>query len=85
MLAIMAIPNIIKGVTLLSITENIKAPDDSSDTMIQFYETMRSNTISSGIGSICKFIVYLFVSINFLRSGSLVRMFMRKKEKVIDN
>lgn len=79
-LAIIAIPNIIKGFSTVFLVGFSETPADSSESAAQLYGTLRSAMISDGIGSTFRFIIYLIAAVNFLRSGSLVKRFMGKDD-----
>jgi len=50
------------------------------------FPTLSRYALLSGLkGGIIKFVIYILASINFLRSGSLVKRFMGKKKKAEPN
>ena len=72
-LAIMAIPKVFEGIVIL-ISMFYYPPKGDPTTDIKYLYTMtRPAAISQSIGAIIKFIIYIIASINFLRSGSLVK------------
>ena len=78
-LAIMAIPELFKGIGMLIFMLTygpIGATPDEADRWIM---AARPGIISESIGAIMKSVIYIIISMNFLRSGSLVRKLMGKK------
>jgi hypothetical protein len=75
-LAIIAIPGIVKAMYLAIFLGLSGALTDSNDAMAQYWNVLRSGMVSDGIGSAVKLVIYLFAAVNFLRSGSLVKKFM---------
>ena len=75
-LAIMAIPEFVKGIASLAYCL-CSLPSENADAVDKISTALKGTYISSGLGALVKFAIYLAVSINFLRSGSLARMIMK--------
>ena len=78
-LAIIALPKMLEGGVTLWFYATLGVFEGTSDATRDMMDTLRATNMSSGIGAIIRFVVYIFASINFLRSGSLVKKLMGRK------
>ena len=76
-LAIMQIPSVIKGAFVLLSVFGMEFPDDTNNVQVALFIT--------SFGGIFKFIIYILASVNFLRSGSLVKKIMGKRKTTEPN
>jgi tellurite resistance protein TehA-like permease len=72
-LAIMQIPSVITGAFVLLSVFGMNFPDDTDKTQVTLF--------IASFGGIFKFFIYILASVNFLRSGSLVKKIMGKRNQ----
>jgi hypothetical protein len=75
-LAIISIPRGIEGLFLLWLYTGCST---SEPAISSFIASLHSSSISQSVVAIIKFIIYIIASVNFLRSGSLVKKLMGVK------
>jgi len=86
-LAIIALPAMINGAFMLSVSLSSGPIGDTGSLEGGLRQTLQTNYMSASVGAIARFVIYLIVSINFLRSGSWVKKLMKNNstsEQTVD-
>ena len=78
-LAVIALPKMLEGAVMLWFYASVGGLGGGTEAAREMMDTLRATYMSSSIGAIIRFVIYVLVSINFLRSGSLVRKLMGRK------
>jgi len=78
-LAIIALPKMLEGLLMLGFYLTQGSWGGSSDAMGEMMRTLKTTYMSSSLGAVIRFVIYLVASINFLRSGSWVKRLMGSK------
>jgi len=82
-LAILAIPSVLQGLSAITFYLYQRPWEDSgadANEMREMMNTLQTNMLFSGLGSLFKFAICLLAARNFLRSGSWVKWVMRNKK-----
>lgn len=77
-LAIIALPKMIEGVIMLGFYLTQGPWGGTSDATEGIMTTLKATYMSSSLGAVIRFAIYIIASINFLRSGSWVKRLMKK-------
>ena len=72
-LAIISVPRVVEGLLLVWLYTGCSTSEPVGSS---FIATLHSSSISQSVVAIIKFITYIIASVNFLRSGSLVKKLM---------
>lgn len=78
-LAILALPKMLEGLLMLGVYMTQGSWGGSSDAMGEMMQTLKTTYMSSSLGAVIRFVIYIIASINFLRSGSWVKKLMGRK------
>ncbi len=74
--AISMIPTMVESVMMANTFESHESTGDGEQLLSDYWSLVRSGQVSSGLIALLRFLLYLLVAVNFLRSGSLVRRLM---------